>query len=463
MRITKRFIGDRKFYRMLFQIALPILIQNGITNFVNMLDNVMVGQTGTEQMSGVAVTNQLIFVFNICIFGIVSGAGIFGAQFYGSKNEEGFRNTFRFKMVYCAVASLIGTLIFAAFGEGLISQFLHEGGSGGGDLQATLLYGKEYLLIMLAGLLPFAVSQVYASTLREMGKTMLPMVAGVLAIVVNIVFNYILIFGKFGAPALGVAGAAIATVLSRFAEAILIIVIVERNKEEYPFARGAYRKLWVPMELQKKIFLKGSPLILNEVLWAAGMAVLNQSYSVRGLVVVAGINISSTVSNVFSVFYLTLGSVVSIIIGQLLGAGKMEEAKDQDVKLIAASVLGSAAIGLAMIGAAPLFPRIYNTTEEVRGLAAGFITILAMIMPVQSFINCCYFTLRSGGKTVVTLLFDSVFVWVVSIPLARVLTGMTPLPITTIFFCVQAAELIKAVIGFVLLKKGVWLNNFVSE
>ena len=181
MKIRSKFIGDRKFYRMLFGIMMPILVQNGITNFVNLLDNIMVGKTGTEQMSGVAVANQLIFVFAICIFGIVSGAGIFGAQYYGNQNQEGFRNTFRFKLIYGTLATVAGILIFWFFGEYLISLFLHAG-SNAGNLEKTLAYGKQYLRIMLIGLIPFSISQSYASSLREMGKTVLPMAGGIVAI-----------------------------------------------------------------------------------------------------------------------------------------------------------------------------------------------------------------------------------------------------------------------------------------
>lgn len=461
MKILNKFIGDRKFYRMLIGIALPILIQNGITNFVHLLDNIMVGQTGTEQMTGVAVANQLVFVFDICIFGIVSGAGIFGAQYFGSGNHRGFRDTFRFKVVYGTLACVIGLLVFWFGGESLVRLYLHEGSSVG-DLEQTLYYGKQYLRIMMIGLLPFVLTQCYASSLREMGKTMLPMGAGVVAILVNMTLNYILIFGKFGAPVLGVAGAAIATVISRFAEILVVVLVMKKNSSEYPFAKDAYRTLRISADLQKRILIKGSPLMINEALWASGMAILNQCYSTRGLAVIAAVNISSTISNVFNVLFMALGSAVSIIIGQLLGAGKMEEARDTDTKLIATSVMSCVVMGLLMVAVAPFFPKIYNTTEEVRGLATGFIIVLAVCMPIHAFVHACYFTLRSGGKTIITMLFDSVFVWIVSIPLAKLLTGYTQLPILAIYFCCQIVELIKLAIGLVLLKKGVWLQNIVE-
>lgn len=460
MNLRKKLIGDRNFYKMVLGVTVPIIIQNGITNFVGLLDNIMVGQVGTWQMSGVAVANQLLFVFNICIFGAISGAGIFGAQFYGCGNYEGVRNAFRFKLIFCAALVALWTLILWLGGQGLIGLYLNEEGE---NAAATLSYGYSYLMWMLPGLIPFALGQVYSSTLREAGETMVPMKAGVTAVLVNLVLNYILIYGKFGAPAMGVVGAAIATVVSRYVECLIVALWAHRNREKAPYMEGVYRTLKIPMNLVGQIFIKGSPLMVNEFLWATGMAAMMQCYSLRGLDVIAGMNISSTISNLFNVVYLAMGNSVAIIIGQLLGAGKMEEAKDTDTKMIAFAVGSCALIGAAMAVSAPLFPKLYNTTEEVRHLAASFILIAALMMPMQAFLNTCYFTLRSGGKTFITFLFDSAFMWVVSIPLAYVLSRFTGLPIVPLYFICQAAEFLKCIFGFVLVKKGVWIHNFVVQ
>ncbi len=462
-RMLKRtgLVGDRAFYGKVVSVTLPIMIQNGITNFVSMLDNIMVGQVGTEQMSGVAIVNQLIFVFNICIFGAMSGAGILGAQYYGSGNDEGVRNVFRFKLYTVLAISVIGILILHLFGGQLISLYLND--ADGGDIAATFSYGSEYLVIMLAGLAPFALVQMYSSTLRECGETVLPMAAGLIAVAVNMVFNYILIFGKFGAPALGVRGAAIATVLSRFVELFIVAVRAHMQTEKYPYLSGVYKSLKVPASLVAQTFRTGTPLLINETLWSGGMAVIAQCYSVRGLSVVAAVNISNTITNVFNVVFLSLGSAVGILIGQLLGAGRLAQAKDEDKKVIAFSVVCCAVVGCVLFAVAPLFPRIYNTEEEVRHLAASFIRISAVAMPVFGFTNTAYFTLRCGGRTFVTFLFDSVFVWLVNIPVVFALSYFTGLYVVYIYGACQALELVKAVIGFILVKKGVWIRKIVGE
>lgn len=446
---------------MVLVIAIPIMIQNGITNFVSLLDNIMIGQIGTTQMSGVAIVNQLLFVYNLCIFGTVSGAGIFTAQYFGQQNQEGIRQTVRMKIWMISLITLLTIILFLCAGDSLIALYLQGDGTSGGAA-ATLEYGRQYLRIMLPGLIPFMLVQVYSSTLRECGQTILPMKAGIAAVFVNLILNYILIYGKFGAPALGVQGAALATIISRYVEAAIVLVHTHRHPEQNPFIKGLYTTLKVPADLVVKILKKGTPLLLNETLWASGMAMLTQCYSIRGLNVIAALNISNTIVNVFNIVFIALGDSVAIIVGRLLGAGDMEEARDTDNKLIAFSVFSCFVVAVFMMVLAEYFPLLYNTNDEARVLATSFIMITAVFMPVQAFLHAAYFTLRSGGRTIVTFLFDSVFIWCVSVTIAFTLSHYTTLPVAAVYAFVQAGDLIKATIGFVLVKKGVWLQNIVS-
>ena len=456
----RKLIGTKDFYRHLLMIAIPIMIQNGITNFVGMLDNIMVGQVGTNQMSGVAIVNQLLFVYNLCIFGGISGAGIFAAQFYGKGDHKGVRECFRFKLIIVAVLTLLGILTFVVAGPSLIQLYLHEDGSGTSSAQ-TLLYAKQYMTVMLFDMLPFAISQAYAGTLRETDETVLPMKAGIAAVLVNLVFNYILIYGKFGAPALGVVGAAIATVMSRFVEMGIIVIWTHTHKEKNRFIEEAYKHFEIPAELMKRMTIKGLPLLANETLWAAGQAVMMQNYSIRGLTVIAAMNISSTISNVFNIVFIAMGSAIAILIGQELGAEKTGVMEDA-YKMTFCAVICCMISGALMLCVAPFFPDIYNTDHEVRSLATSFIMISACCMPMYAFENATYFTLRSGGKTFITFLFDSCFVWVFSIPLAYVLVHYTDMSITVLFLCCQMIELMKCLIGYVLVRKGIWINNITN-
>lgn len=454
-------IGDRVFYRRIFRLMLPIMVQNGITNFVNMLDNIMIGAVGTAQMTGVALTNQLIFVFNLCIFGAVSGAGIFATQFFGSGDHEGVRHTFRFKLLFCGLITVFGIALLALQGEPLLRLYM-QGDGGVTDAVQTLHHAKGYLAIMLFGLLPFTAVQCYASTLRESGNPTPPMIAGVIAVLVNLAGNYILIFGKFGAPALGVNGAAIATVLSRFVELAVLAVWAHGDRKTFPFMQGVYKSLYIPRKLVGQLFIKGLPLMVNETLWASGIAIVNQCYSTRGLDGVAANNISQTFWNVFAIAYMAVGNAIGILIGQMLGGGKLKEAKDSANKMIAFSFVIAVAVGIIYSIFAEFIPMVYNTEPEIRHLATRLMQITAIVMPFEALTHASYFTLRSGGKMAITLVFDSGFMWCINVLLAVVLSRFTSIPFIWLFTIIQMTTIMKSIFGILLVRRGDWVRNITA-
>ena len=459
MKIIER---NKALFKSVLIIAVPIMIQNGFTNFVNLLDNIMVGRLGTEPMSGVAIVNQLTFVFALCIFGGFSGAGIFTAQYFGKNDDEGIRNTFRFKLILGAVLTAVAVTVFLLFGDKLIGYFLSESPEGG-DLPATLAYAEQYLRIMLIGLPAFALVQAYASTLRECGQTVVPMKAGVAAVLVNLVFNYMLIYGKLGFPALGVRGAAIATVISRYVEASIVMSWTHGKQKVVPFAKTLYRTLKVPKALVGRIMSKGMILLVNEALWSLGMTLLTQCYSTRGLNAVAGVNIANTLNNLFKVVFLAFGNSVGIMVGRLLGAGKLEEARETDRKIIIFSVFISSFVGLLMITVSPFFPRLYNTTDAARAIAASLLLVQGISMPIEAYKNATYFTIRSGGRTFITFLFDGFSCIAVNFPIAFILSRYTTASVLWIFISVQIGGLVKCILGYILVKRGIWIRNIVTE
>ena len=458
--LRRKYIGDRNFYKSYIALALPMILQNAVTNLVSFLDNIMVGQLGTEQMSGVAIVNQLIFVYNLAIFGAVSAASIFGAQYFGKGNHKGHMYSFRFKLYAALTVTALTILLFVTKGENLISLYLTDT-SGSGATGAALQYGLEYLIIMMAGLIPFAVNQAYATNIKETGQTLIPMIASFVAVGSNGILDYLLIFGIGPFPELGVQGAALATVIARYIEALMIIIWAHRHREKNRYLKGAYTGFGIPADELKAIIIKGLPLMMNEVLWAAGMTAVIQCYSIRGLEVVAGLNIATTITNLFNIIYLQLGACISIVVGQYLGAGKLEKAKDADNKMIVFSVFCCVIVAVCMLFIGRFFPQIYNTSEEIRALATKFIAVSAIIMPFCSFSHASYFTLRSGGKTMITFLFDSVFTWIIIVPIAFLLAHFTGLGIVSVYFLVQATELIKVVIGYFMVRSNVWLVQMV--
>ncbi|MBQ6825296.1 MAG: MATE family efflux transporter [Clostridia bacterium] len=460
--MLNKYIGNKSFYKNVLKLAIPIMLQNAITSFVNMLDNIMVGKLSTNEMTGVAVANQLIFVFTFCIFGAVAGAGIFGAQFFGKGDHEGVRYTFRFKLIIGMIVAVMGIAIFWFLGNPLINLYLKGEGSSADKLE-ILSYAKNYLNIMLIGLIPFTISQCYSATLRECDRSLLPMFAGIIAVAVNLIFNFGLIYGKLGFPELRSEGAAIATVISRFTELLILVVVTALTAKRSPFIKGAFKSLYMPYKLSKEIFKKGMPLMLNEILWASGMAAMSQCYSIKGIDVVAGNNIAQTYFNVFSVAFTAVGISIGIILGQQLGKGSKNEVLDTARKLITFSLIISFVAGALYFVCASFIPELYNTSDTVRHIAKRLMQIGAITLPLEAFAQASYFTLRSGGKTFIVFLFDSAFMWFISIPVAFVLGRYSGLTISWIYLICQLLISLKCILGYIFVKRGIWIKNIVDD
>ena len=459
----QRYIGDSRFYRRILQVAVPIMIESGISNLVNLLDNVMVGRIGTEQMSGVSIVNQLYFIYSLCVIGGVEGLSIFTSQFYGRGDQESVRITFRTKAWLTGLVSLLSLGILVAFGPVLIGFYLNEG-SASGSLAATQAYAEQYLRVILLSLPAFALVQTYGSTLKACGETVVPMRASVTAVLTNLFLNWILIYGihiggKAVLPPLGVRGAAMATVISRYVEMAMLVSWAHRHTEKAPYMKGAWRSMRIPQSMLLRFTKTSAPVLINESLWSIGMSFLLQCYSMRGLDVIAAFNISSTITNLFSIIFFSMGDAVAIIVGQLLGAGKLKEARDTDRKIYGFALFFSVLTGLLLWAVSGLFPKVYETSPEIRHLAGLLMSVYALFCPMIAFCHCSYFTLRCGGKTMISFLFDSAFTWAISVPIAFTLSRFTNMPVVWIYFSVTAADLLKALLGFVLVKKGVWLNN----
>ncbi len=455
-------IGDKAFYLKVLTLTLPIALQNGLVNVVGMLDNIMVGQLGTNEMSGVSISNNLLFILTMVIFGAVSAGGLFGAQYFGKGDHKGVANSFRSKIYLCLGALTIAIVIFVVFSKDLIGLYLNEETGDAKDIAETLDYALKYLMIMLLGLPALCLSTIYASTMRECNETVTPMRSGFVAVIIDLVLNYIMIFGKFGFPKLGVEGAAIATVISRYADCALNILWTHRHKDKMIFANYIFASFKVPADLLSKIVSKGLPIMLNEFMWVISIALIAQSYAYRGLTVVAASNIQSTLSNIFNIFFIAFGSAVGIIIGQLLGAGHLDEAKKMARKCIFFSFASSFVFSLLMFSCAWAFPTIYNTEADVKALATKLIIAYAILMPIMAYAHASYFTLRAGGKTLITLLMDGIFSIFLVFPLAYCLSHCTSLDIIYVYTIVEMTNLVKSIIATFFLEKLNWAVKLVS-
>lgn len=359
-------------------------------------------------------------------------------------------------MIIGIIIALLAIFLFYTFGQQLISLYLNDNPQ---DSLKTLNYGMDYLKIMLIGLIPFVITQVYSSSLRETGNTVLPMIASVVAVIVNFCINYILIFGHFGFPQLGVSGAAIGTVVSRVIEMSINIIGGSRNL----YLKDAIKMKKVPFDTTKEMLKRGLPLLCNEILWSISIALISQSYSTRGLVAVAAINITTTVTNFFMIVCYAMGNSISIVVGQQLGAGEIERAKDYDLKMVFMNFIMCFTLAVVLFNVSIYIPQIYNTSVEVKNLATSLLKVAACMLPVISIYYSSYFTMRAGGKTFLTFLFDSGYTFVFTFTTALLLTRLTSLPILIIYILVQCVDIPKATLGLILVRKGIWVNNIVNE
>ncbi len=458
----KRYIGDKAFYKAVLTIAVPMMIQTGINNFVSLLDNLMIGRLGTNSLSGVAIANQIIFVYYLLIFGATAGVGIFTAQYQGIGNVDGVRDTFRMKVMTNLVLAALAITFLYFYTAPLIGLFLKGEGSAS-DASETLQIGSQYMRIMLIGLVPLCLTNAYSGTLRDTGQTRIPMLAAMISAFVNLIGNLLLIYGLCGFPALGARGAAIATVIARFVELSFLVIYTGTHSAQHPFIIGAFRHLTIPRRLALKFFVRALPLIINETLWSLGQTTMNQCYSYRSLSAVAALNIESTLWMFLSVTFLALGEAAGIVTGQTLGSGNFDKARDEAYKLraftIACGILG----GIFMLVVSPYFPLLYNTTEDVRHLASGLIFAYGLLMPFYAYTHVSYFILRSGGNSLITFLFDGCFVWLVSVPGAFIVSHFTAVPVITMIIIVQSLELVKCIIGGYMVTSGIWIRNIVAD
>lgn len=457
----KKFIGDKTFYRLLLVILIPIVLQQLLTQFVNLLDNIMIGIVGNDQMTGVSLANQILFVFNLCVFGSLSGASIFATQYFGASNKDGYQEAFRFKWMMGIIIFIIFTSVILFFNEPLLKAFINSNDQDFSNPDIVLAEGKKYLLIMIVGNLFFILKEIYATSLREMKDTLFPMICGIIAILINLVFNYILIYGKLGMPALGVTGAAIATVISRVVEFLIIVVYANIKRQKFSYFIGVFKRPVAKLSSIKVFLPKTLLLLSNEFFWSLGLTVVVSCYSLRGLDAIAALNIGNTVCNLFITLGTSLGNATGIIIGNMLGAGKKEEAKSASYKILAFAVVVSLTFTLIMILSAYIIPNIYDTSLEIKATAKHIIIFGSLFLPVQAFNTCSYFILRSGGRVFLTILFDSLYIWLVRIPVAFLLTKLTGLSILWLYVLVSSTDILKVFMGYYLVDKGIWLKQIV--
>ena len=440
------------FYKTLFSIAIPIILQNLLQTFVNMMDTIMVGRLGSVPIAAVGLGNQIFFMLNMVVFGVSSGASIFIAQFWGAQNISGIRKTFGFMLLVCFFVSIVflagGTLI----PEKLLRFYSND--------QAVLKEGARYLRLVAFCYPMLAISFSCQMAFRSTEHVVLPMVTTAISFVMNVSLNAIFIFGcqPLGIPRMGVLGAALATVISRAVEVIITVGVGITRKFE---AMGKIRELLgFDLAFIKKLAFVGIPVLLSETLWGFGITTQNSIFAHAGTDSFAAFSIMNTVSQLTWVFFIGMGNAASVILGKKIGAGEEEGARAYTHRFCWFFPLMGAIIGLLLFPISRILPFIFNVEPHIIAITQSMLFVLMAMYPFRAFnmliiVGVC----RSGGDTIFASIIDNGWMWLIAIPLGCLATFVWRQPAWVILFCLESEQVLKTICGVWRVKSGKWLHN----
>ncbi len=444
------FLKDKEFFRIMLKIAIPITLQNLILSSLNMVDVLMIGKLGEAAIAGVGLGNQYFFVLNLLLFGIVSGTSIYTAQYWGNKDMKGIHRVMGISLISAGLASMV----FMAFGIFMPEQIL---GIFSKDPRVIEL-GTDYLRIVAMSYPMTAVTFAYVFTLRGTGEVNLPMYASTIAFLTNTVLNYLLIYGKLGFPVWGVAGAAVATVIARVLEMVIVLAVTYYKKLP---AASKWRELTdINFEFVKKFFNITIPVILNESMWGLGVTMYAIAYARMGTEAFASTNISGTIERIAWVFLMGVGNSCAVMIGNKIGEDDNEMAYEYAKRFIMMGVSISVLMGLTILLTAHWILMPFNVSDIVRTYSYNNLMVFVIFILVKT---CNYIIvigiLRSGGDTKFCMFIDIAGVWFVGVPLAFLGALYFKLPIYYVYALVSLEEVLKIFVAIprVLSKK--WINN----
>lgn len=446
----KRLKIDKTFYKKMMVIAVPVALQNLISSSLNMVDTVMIGQLGEESINAVGLANQFFFLLILLLFGISSGASVFIAQFWGKKDRKNIHKSVGLAMVLGVLGSFIFMILALAFPRFVMGVFSSDA--------KVIGLGADYLGIVGWSYVITAVSFAYAISARSVGDAKLAMKASALSLICNTCLNYILIFGYLGAPALGVKGAAIATVIARFVELFILIYVIYSG--DHPLKSPVGELFNFNKTFVKRVILKSTPVVLNEFFWALGMTLYIIAYAQAGKEVYAAVQIAQTVERLLFVFAMGLGSACSVMIGNKLGEGDTEGAVQYARNFNIIAIPLGILLGVIFAASAPLVVKIFKVDAIVRINAMKSMFVLAFFVWVK-IVNTIQVigVLRGGGDTTYSFFMEMSCVYLIGVPLAFLGALYWQLPIYIVLLLVSMEEMVKVVIGLRRLVSNKWIND----
>ncbi|MGL4672295.1 MATE family efflux transporter [Cetobacterium sp.] len=434
-------------------LAIPIILQSLITASLNLLDNIMVGSLGESEIAAVGLSNQFYMVYFHTVAGIGMGASIFISQLWGKKDIKKIHEFLDISLILSIFVSLFFAGIALFFPEKIIHIFLK-------DPTVTKL-GIGYLRVVAVSYVISSLTLAYSTALRSTGQTKLPMYGSILGIAFNGILNYLFIFGKFGAPKMGVSGAALGTTISRFMELVFILVMIYKYDNIIATKFTSLKELSI-IKLQK-FFKIASPVIFNDIMWILGISTYSIAYSKLGVNATATMQIAITVNNMFNIFGIGIGVASAIIIGNKIGEGKKEEAYDTSIKISQFGVILGIIIGFLFYLSSPIFVGAFKITPETSKNVITVLKIMALFIPLRFYaIIQVIGTLRGGGDVVYAIATEMIGIWIVGIPMAFAAIYFIPnLSITTLYFIICLEEFVKCAIAYPRVTSFKWIKSLV--
>lgn len=442
---------NREFIKKALILAFPVMIQQLLNNLLNMTDTMMIGKIGENAISGVAVANKVFFIYQLILFGLSNGFGIFISQFGGSKRQDKLTDIFNEGVRSCLTVAVLGIIVCGGFQDEILSLYLKNG--------EVFDLAKQYLSVLLASFLPFAVTNMYSVCFRSLEQPRCTLTAGTVSFACNIIGNYVLIFGKLGLPAMGVTGAAISTVVSRFVELAVLYGLGRRHLDQIKLRfRVSLDRSFKSMVLKRAL-----PLMTNELIWSIGLNVVFISYTYAGESFIPAVTVVDSISNLVYVVFSGCSVAISAIIGKTLGSGDMERAKREVRAIIKLVMVIYLAGGALLIVTSTVTPLLFSLSAQNLRMATRLLIIKALLAWTQGYCNTIYYVLRAGGDTKSVLIIDGMFTWFGPVLFSIMGARLLHLSIDLTYLLVEGTGLLKVCLATRFLKKENWIRNLTLQ
>ena len=450
----KLFVKDKSFYRALFSMAAVIAMQNLITYAVNLADNVMIGSYSQDALSGVAMVNQIQFLLQMVVMGIGNGIVVLGAQYWGKRQIDPIRRVTTIGLLLAVFISAVMMLLVYFFPQQALSILTDE--------EVVIAEGTKYMKIFCFSFVLFAITNIFLASLRSVETVKIGFIVTSIALTVNVILNYGLIYGKLGLPEMGVEGAALATLISRIVEFLIVTTYALRFDKKVKWRVAEL--MHIDGQLFRDYICVGLPLILSNSIWGLAMSAQTAILGRLGSDTIAANTIATTIFQVVTVLMYGCANSSGVIIGKTVGEGDIPRVKAYAKTLQIIYVLIGIATGIVLYTCRDFIISLYSITQETKVLARQFISILSITVIGSSYqMACLTGIVTGGGDTKFVLINDLIHQWLIVIPAAFLSAFVFHAPLWVTFICLKSDQILKCFVAMVKVNRFRWIHVLTRE